>query len=68
MPHQSATIEVSSTEKLPCIIYLPKDFDQYGFKGPECNVPYTYQPGTYIVGISHPPIFSRKITYTIQWK
>ncbi len=63
-------IQVTSTAnpKLQTVIYLPADFDQYGFKGPEEGVWYDYQPGTYYILIAHTGQLAQKQTYTVNFK
>ncbi len=67
----TATVDVTSQEKIACIIYTPSDVDQYGFTGPECGKPYDFVPGVkYTIGVGRglgvSPI--KKITYTIKWQ
>ncbi len=66
---KTATVEVSSTEKLSCIIYTPKDIDQLGFSGPQCDKEYMFEPGTYTVAVARTkgPV-SQQLTYSIKWK
>ena len=69
---QTATIELTSGEPMNCIIYTPDAVDQFGFKGPECNVPYLFSAGDggaqYTVGIGRKTGDSiHKVPYTVQF-
>lgn len=64
-----AIVDVSAVEKLTCIIYTPPTVDQFGFSGPQCGTPYTFEPGeTYTVGVGRRTELSKRITYTIRWR
>lgn len=72
MSEQMATIELTSGEAVSCVIYTPPSVDQFGFKGPECNVPYLFGAGDggaeYFVGIGRKTGDSiHKVPYTIQF-
>lgn len=60
------TLELSSTVNVSCIINPMKDVDIFGFAGPECNAPYLYPKGTYVVGVGHKRRVAEK--YTIRLK
>ncbi len=64
------TVEVSGTSKVDCIIYTPKEVDQYGFTGPECGKPYHFFPGDeYIIGIGRGMNdLEKTVTYTVKWQ
>ncbi|MDD5055342.1 MAG: S-layer homology domain-containing protein [Candidatus Peribacteraceae bacterium] len=64
------TVSLTASDKLTCIIYTPPSVDQYGFSGPECGTPYSYQPGaTYMIGISRSGgDFATKSPYTLLWQ
>ena len=68
IPPGTYTMEMSSTDLAGCTIYTPKEIDQFGFTGPECNKPYEYQPGTYRVGIRHTPPIAKAQAYTVIFK
>lgn len=70
---QMATVELTASEKMTCIIYTPESVDQFGFSGPECNKPYLFNTGTdgtaqYVIGIGR---FGgdqiHKVPYTLQF-
>jgi hypothetical protein len=63
---RKATVEVISASKVGCTIYTPLNIDQFGFEGPQCNVEYQFNAGTYYVGISHGDPVSKSQTYTIK--
>ncbi len=68
----TATVEVSAGQKLDCIIYTPASVDQFGFAGPQCGVPFTFQPGDpvepYYIGVSrHTSDPAVKVPYTVKW-
>lgn len=63
---RKATIEVTSSPDVGCIIYTPLNIDQFGFEGPKCNASYDFNPGTYYVGIIHPSPIGKSMTYTMK--
>ena len=70
---QMATIELTSGEAVSCVIYSPPEVDQFGFKGPECNVAYQFGAGDggaeYFVGIGRKTGDSiHKVPYTVEFK
>ncbi len=67
----TATIDISSQQKLGCIIYVPSTVDQFGFSGPECGKPYLFEPGDpvlpYYIGISRASgDMAAKLPYTLN--
>ncbi|MSR67677.1 S-layer homology domain-containing protein [Candidatus Peribacteria bacterium] len=67
-----ATVEITAGEVLSCVIYTPQDVDQFGFKGPECNVPYIFKPSAnddaYMVGIGRKSGDQiHRVPYTVQF-
>lgn len=69
---QKATVEISSTSPVECIVYTPDSVDQFGFTGPQCNVPYDYVPPSdgapYVIGIGRRGDPSQRVTYTVKWR
>ena len=68
---QTATVDVSASEKLECVIYTPGSVDQYGFVGPECGKPYLFEPGNpvapYYLGVGRLSGDSiHKVPYTVK--
>lgn len=65
----TATVELTSSDTLTCIIYTPPMVDQFGFSGPECGKPYDFEPGVvYTLGIGRKGNLSTKMTYTVRLK
>ncbi len=67
-----ATVEITAGETLACVIYTPQDVDQFGFKGPECNVPYIFKPSAnddaYMVGVGRKSGDQiHRVPYTVQF-
>lgn len=65
---QTVTVEVAGDEPVTCVIYTPKEFDQFGFAGPECGKPYELTEGTYTIGIARKRDMAKRVTYVINWK
>jgi hypothetical protein len=65
-----ATVELSPSVGLDCIIYTPSDVDQFGFSGPQCGATYQFAAGTYIIGVGRKAKsdLMKRMTYTILWK
>ncbi|HRH92977.1 MAG TPA: S-layer homology domain-containing protein, partial [Candidatus Peribacteria bacterium] len=64
----SVSVEATSSEPVTCIIYTPKEFDQFGFAGPECDAkPYQLTEGTYTIGITRKHSATKRLTYVLQW-
>lgn len=64
----SVTVDATSNEPVTCLIYTPKEFDQFGFAGPECDAkPYQLTEGTYTIGITRKHGMSKRLTYVLQW-
>ena len=68
----TATVGITSTEPVDCIVNMPGSVDQYGFKGPQCNIPYQYVPTDdgepYVIGIARHGELSHKVTYTLKFE
>lgn len=66
----TATVDVTGTALVDCIIYMPPGVDQFGFAGPECGKPYDYVSGNvYTIGVGRGATDPQKtVTYTIKWQ
>lgn len=66
----TATVDVTGTSKVNCIIYTPPEVDQFGFTGPECGKPYQFVSGNvYVIGIGRATDnLLNTVTYTIKWQ
>lgn len=51
--HTISAKNLDSTSTLGCAIYPLKNVSLFGFDWPECNKPFTYEKGTYVIGVMH---------------
>lgn len=45
------TIHLTNIGYFRCIVYPTGGIDLFGFVGPECNIPYDYPAGKYVIGV-----------------
>lgn len=62
------TVKTTGTASIGCLIYPLSDVDLFGFSVPDCNAPFLYPPGTYMVSIRHAKPYPTKQTYTVELK
>ncbi len=68
MKETELTLKIVSSATPRCLIYPMADVDLFGFSGPQCQQPYLYPSGTYVVGVGHASPRGARQTYTIQLK
>ena len=63
---QQMTVELTNGENVMCVIYPLENVDLSGFTGPECNIPYDYPRGSYVIGVQRRNAVSEKVSYMIR--
>lgn len=66
IPGTELTVRLTSTDDVGCLVYSRSDVDLFGFSGPQCNTPYLYPQGTYMVSVRHSVPLAGRQTYTLE--
>lgn len=66
LPIPHLRVSLVSTDGVPCLIYPLSDVDLFGFTAPQCNEPFAYPAGTYLVNIRHAAPRAARQAYTLS--